>query len=471
MLPLLALAAAFALALPAIAASSPVSSWSAPVTISAPHDMITMPTLASQVSGEMVAWHYYDLLPPKRQIFGPSGAAYAYALPNGPYSSQRPLPASYATGPLVPIGDAGVAQLILRGTGVNTSRPSVAIGDVRGHFATPLPVAGTVWVGRASLAGNWRGELLLAWVSSPRAGHRKVWASVRLPGRGFGPPVLLSSTADGLAVTASVGPASHRLLPGRTAADMAVAFDSKRGRMLVAVGSHGRRWSAAQDVGPAAVGNANVVATPYISSNGRIVVAWYHRQLSEGGPLGPSYVQVAVRPPDRSRFLPARTLARSANGVPEGGVAIASGGGRQPLLAFLAPASLHEATPARSIVEVSTAHGNVFGRPATISPAGQWTSDLAAAPGSSGPIITWIGSPNPPFSALGPGGAVYAELPAPGRLTAPVQVSPPEHINEAVAAHARSGSQWIVAWTALPQYLSPFSPGDMVVRLSSCYCG
>jgi hypothetical protein len=468
---LLALAVAFALALPAAAASAAGPSWSAPVTVSAPHDMITMPTLASQVSGEMVAWRYYDLLPPKRQIFGPAGAAYAYAPPGGPYGSQRPLPASYATGPLVPIGDAGVAQLILRPTGVNTSRPSVAIGDVRGHFATPLPVAGTVWVGRASLAGNWSGELLLAWVSSSRAGHRQVWASLRLPGHGFGRPVLLSSTANGLGVTVSVGPASHGLLPGRTAADMAVVFDSKRGRMLVAVRPHGRSWSAAQDIGPAAVGNANVVATPYIGRNSRIVVAWYHRQLSEGGEQGPSYVQVAVRPPDRGRFLRAQTLARSANGTLEGGVAIASGGGRQPLLAFLAPASPHEATPARSVVKVSAPHGDVFGPPATISPAGQWTSDLAAASGLSGPIITWVGGPNPPSSALSPGAAVYAELPAPGRLTPPVRVSPPEHVQEAVAVHARSANQWIVAWTGLPRYISPFSPGGTVVRVSSCYCG
>ena len=476
MLPLRALALTFVLALPfaralPALASSPASSWSVPVTVSAPHDMITMPTPASQVSGQMVAWHFYDLLPPKRQISGPGGAAYAYGPADGSYGPQRPLPASYTTGPLVPIGDAGVAQLILRSTGVNTSRPSVAIGDVTGRFAAPLRIAGTVWVGRASLAGNGRGELLLAWVSSSRAGHRQVWASVRLPGHGFGRPVLISSTANGLAVTASVGPGVHRLRRGQTAADMAVAFDSKRGRMLVAVRPHGHNWSAAQGIGPAAVGTVNVVATPYIGRSGRIVVAWFHWQLSEGGPLGPGYVQVAVRPPDRSRFLRAQTLARSANGTLEGGVAIAGGGGRQPLLAFLAPASPHEPMPMRSVIEVSAAHGNVFGRPATISPAGQWTSDLTAAPSGSGPIIAWVGSPDPPFSALGLGGAVYAELPAPGRLTAPVQVSPPEHVQEAVAVHARSANQWIVAWTALPQYVTLSSRGSMVVRVSSCFCG
>lgn len=467
-----ALAAVVVLMLPATAISGPTSSWSTPVTVSSPHDMITTLTLASQVDGDMVGWHYYDLRPPKRQIFGPAGAAYAYAPPNGPYGPEHPLPASYATGRLVSIEDAGVAQLILRPTGINTARASVAIGDVKGHFTTPLRVGGTVWVGHASLAGNGRGELLLAWISSPRAGHRQVWASVRKPGHGFGRPVLLSANANGMGVTAGVGPPSHRLLPGRTAADMAVAFDSKRGRMLVAVKRNDRRsWSGAQDVGPAARGTENVVATPYIARNGRIVVAWYHRQLSEGGPLGPSYVQVAVRPPNRTRFLPAQAFARSANGGSEGAVAIAAGGGHQPLLAFLATASPREATPARSVVRVSTAHGNVFWAPMTVSPPGQWASSLTAAAGPSGPIIAWIGSANAPFSTLGPGGAVYAELPAGDRLVAAIQVSPSEHAGEVVAIHARSASRWTVAWTVMPQGLSPPSRANSVVRVSSCYCG
>ena len=433
--------------------------------------MITMPSLASQVTGEMVAWRYYDRQPPKRQTFGPAGAAFAHAPFNGAFETQQPLPASHATGSLVPIGDAGVAQLILRRTGVNTSSPSVAIGDVTGRFGTPLAVNGTVWLGHASLAGNGLGELLLAWVSSPRSGHRQVWASVRLPGRGFGRPQLIASSADGLAVTAAVGPGSHRLLAGRTASDMAVVFDSKRGRMLVAVALHGHSWASPQDVGPAAVGNANVVAKPYISRNGRIIVAWYHRQLSESGQPGPSFVQVAVRPPDKGRFLAARTLGRSPNGTSEGGVAIASGAGLPPMLAFLAPASPHEATPARAVVKVSTAHRNDFRAPVTISKAGGSASDLVAAPGVTGPVFTWVLAPFP-NSSTGPGGAVYAELPTrSGHTTAPVQVSPGEQVQEAVAIHSLEGNRWMVAWTALPQYLSVSSPGRMVVRVSSCFCG
>ena len=151
------------------------------------------------------------------------------------------------------LGGGAVAQLILRRTSVNTAKPSVAIGDVSGHFGSPLPVAGTVWVGKASLAGNRSGELLLAWISSTRAGHRQVWASVRLPGGGFAPPQLISCSADGLAVTAGVGPGAHgSSTASRAASDMVVAFDSKRGRMLVRVRPHGSGWGAAADIGPAA---------------------------------------------------------------------------------------------------------------------------------------------------------------------------------------------------------------------------
>ena len=311
----------------ALVAATPTPSlaagWSPAVSVSAAHDMISNVGLASGPSGDMVFWRFYDLAPPTRQIFGPPGASYAGSPPAGPFGRPRPLPASYASGPLVALGGGGIAQLILHRTGVNTAKPSVAIGDVSGHFDPPLPVAGSVWVGRASLAGNRNGELLLAWISSPRSGHRQVWASVRLPGHGFAAPQLVSSSANGLAVTAAVGPGAHATAPaGRAASDMVVVFDSKRGRMLVRVRPHGSGWGAVSDIGPAAVGNENEVATPYIGRNGRIAVAWYHRQLSEGGEQGPSYTQVAVRPPDRRKFLPAQTLAKSQNGPLAGEVAL-----------------------------------------------------------------------------------------------------------------------------------------------------
>jgi hypothetical protein len=462
------------LALGAVApARSTAAGWSPAVTVSAPHDMIGNLLLASGASADMVSWQFYDLAPPARQIFGPPGAGYAVAPASGPFGAPRRLPQSYASGALVALGGGRVAQLILRRTGVNTARPSVAIGDVSGRFGSPLPVAGTVWVGRASLAGNRSGELLLAWISSPRTAHRQVWASVRLPGHGFAAPQLMSSSANGLAVTASVGPGSHGSAPGRAASDMVVAFDSKRGRMLVRVRPHGRSWGAVADIGPAAVGNANEVATPYVGRNGRIVVAWYHRQLSEGGEMGPSYTQVAVRPPNRGSFLPAQTLAKSQNGPLSGDVALVGGEGHPPLLAFLATASGSEPTPARSVVRVSSSHGDRFSAAQTLSPPGQWTTGVAAAMGPGGPLVTWLGGPDPPFSALSPGAAVYAApgAPAGNRFGAAVEVSTAEHVQSAVPLHAESSGRWIIAWSGLPQFLSPQSPGRSAVRVTTCSNG
>jgi hypothetical protein len=296
---------------------------------------------------------------------------------------------------------------------------------------------------------------------------------LRLPGRGFGAPQLISSSANGLAVTASVGPGSHALVPGRAASDMVVVFGSKRGRMLLRVRPHARGWGAVADIGPAAVGNANEVATPYIGRNGRIAVAWYHRQLSEGGEQGPSYTQVAVRPPNRGTFLPAQTLAKSQNGPLSGAVALVGGYGYPPLLAFLATASSSEPTPARSVVRVSSSHGDRFSAAQTGSPAMQWATDVAAAASPSGPIVTWLGGPNAPFSALSPGTAVYAALggSASDRLGAAVEVSPPEHVQLAVPLHTENGDRWIIVWTGLPQFLSPQSTGRSVVRVTTCSTG
>jgi hypothetical protein len=464
-----------ALALSAAAPTpSPAAGWSPAVTVSAPHDAIGNLGLASGHSGDMVFWRFYDLAPPTHQIFGPPGASYAMAPPAGPFGAPRRLPASYASGPLIALGGGGVAQLVLRRTGVNTAKPSVAIGDVSGHFGSPLPVAGTVWVGRASLAGNLSGELLLAWISSTRAGHRQVWASVRLPGRGFAAPQLISSSANGLAVTAAVGPGAHgSATGGRAASDMVVVFDSKRGRMQVRVRPHGGGWGAVADIGPAAVGNENDVPTPYIGRNGRIVVAWYHRQLSEGGEQGPSYTQIAVRPPSRSTFLPTQTLAKSKNGPLAGEVALVGGDGYPPLLAFLATASSSEPTPARSVVMLSSSHGDRFSAARIISLPGQWASGVAAAVGLSGPLVTWLGGPNPPFSALSPGAAVYAALGAPGsnRLDGATEVSPAEHVQSAVPLRTENGARWIIAWSGLPQFLSPQLPGLSVVRVTTCSTG
>jgi hypothetical protein len=440
--------------------------WSVPVTISALHDQIGGLQLASGPFGDLLAWKYWDLITAKG-IFGPPGARYAVGSPSASFGPERPLPNSYATGALVSLGEGHVAQLTFVRSGLNTSTPQVNLGEVNGRFGAPQRIRASVWVGGASLAGNSRGELLLAWISSPRSGHRQVWVSARPAGGRFGAPQLLSANANGLSVTAAVGPPAHRTDLGGFASDMVVVFDSKQGRMLTRVRPHLRSWGPLQDIGPAAVGTENEVATPYIGRDGRVTVAWYHEQLSEGGPLGPGYTQVAVLAPGAHRFGAAQTLERDPSAAAIGGEPVmVSSDGRSRIIAFLAHPAAPASGVAAGVVKVAYGKGTRFGAPQRVSPAGQSAGDLAAAEGPAGELLTWIREDPPSYVD----GTVYAAVsdPVKNTLGAPQQVSPSEHVGSAVPTYSPSGGRWIVAWASRPQYQSPFTPGPMLVRASYC---
>jgi len=457
----------------AAAVSTPPAraAWSAAQTVSSGHDAVGRLALASGPTGALVAWQHNDLLPPARMVFGPPGADDATAALMGTFGSEHRLPASYASAPLLGLGEGRVAQLILRRRSLDTVRPEVAMGTVAGTFSSPLAVETLVRAGNVWLAGNWTGELLLAWVTTTRAGRRQVWASARPTGGRFERPQLISASANGFAVTPAVGSPSHSSIPGGFSADMAVVFDSKRGRLLARLRPHGSGWQSVQDIGPAAIDSSNVVATPHISRNGRVTVAWYHQQLSEGGPLGPGFTQVAVKPPGSHRFARPQTLERDPAATVSGEPVLLEIHGRGLVVAFLAQPGRPVAGPTPSIVTFSYSHANTFGAVQRISPAGQSATGLAGASEGGGEIISWIAGPNPPFSALGPGPAVYAALaePAATRLGAPRQVSPAEHPVSAVPLYASRGGRWILAWVGRPLYsAAPAAEGPAVVRVSYC---
>lgn len=443
--------------------------WSTPVSVSIPHDTIDGLQLAAGPSGDLLAWRSYDLLPPKREIFGTPGYHYSLAAAGGPFRPERQFPARRAGGSLVDLGDGHVAQLILQPTGMSTERPEVALGSVDARFAKPLPVRGSVWPGRASLAGNSRGELLLAWISSTRSGRRHVWASVRRAGGRFGRPELISASANSEQVTAVVGSPSHRTDRRGFAGDMLVAFASRQGRMLVRLRRHGAGWGRVQDIGPTAVGNVNQVAAR-IGRDGRTIVVWSHQQLSEGGPLGPGYTQVAVQPGNARRFLPPQTLERDRWAGLPGEPIVAADNGRGFLIAFIAQPGRPANGFLPTVVRAAYSRGNRFGAPQTISAAGQQAGDLHAAQGPRGDIVTWSSSPNPPIGALAPGPAVYAAISAPtaNRLGAPQQVSPSERAEIALPIYSPAGDRWLLAWAGRPQFQAPLSSGPAFVRVSFC---
>lgn len=452
----------------AVLAPAVRAEWSAPVTISAPHNQIGGLQLASGPAGDLVAWKYWDLIDAKG-IFGTPRARYAVAGAGGSFGPERPLPASYAGGPMVNLGGGHLAQLLLLRTGVNTSRPEIALGSVGGSFGAPQSIHGaSVFVGRAILAGNARGDLLLTWIAADAHGyHRVVWASVRPPGGRFGSPQVISSRAEAEQVAAAVG----------SQGDIAVAFPNKWGRMLARVRRHRQPWGPLQNLGPAAGGNENDV-TPFVGDNGRVIVAWYETQLCEGGCVSPGYTRVAVQPAGESRFRRAQLLERDATGLAgtPSGVSLApiviAVPGHAPMVIFLARGATQPAASPLTPATVKVAYPKGLGltAPQAIFPANQQAGDVAAATGPNSAIVTWIREDLPAYYT----GTVFAavRLPATGMFGPPEQASPSEHVlstlptfNTASRWPNNSIAPWTLAWTSRPQ-----SEASTVVRVSSPLC-
>ncbi len=450
-------------------APSAQADWSVPATISTPHDQVGELRLTSGPAGDLLAWEDWDLIPGKG-IFGAPHAHEAVAPGGQAFGPHRDLPDqassnAFASGPMVNLGGGHVAQLILARTGTSSPlRPEVARGDVDGSFAPPVAIHGASGrLAGVSLAGDTRGDLVLAWITTdPRhSGHRIVSVSVQPPGGHFGPPQIISRNSNPLEVTSAVGG------PG----DIVVAFASRHGRLLARVRRHGRHWGPSQSLGPAAT-VAETDVTPFVSASGRVVVAWYHTQLCEGGCESPGYTRVAVQPAGKSRFRPAQLLQRDTAGLAGAPVGlnlapiVIADSHAAPMVIFLA----RHATPPLAalipgVVKVAYPKGLGFAAPQVISPADQWVADIAAATGPRGAILTWIRD-DPPGDY---GGTVYAAIAGPvtNRFGTPQEVSPSEHTVIAVPAYSPGGHRWLVAWAGRPQFQSALIPGPTLVRESS----
>ena len=448
--------------------SPALAGWSAPLSISAAHDTISGLGLASGPSGDLAAWTFYDLQGKSTQIFGAPGARYAVAPVNGTFGSERSVPAERANGTLLNLGDDHTAQLILRRSGVNSFRPEVLLGGVDGTTSARLSVKGSAWAGRAGLAGNSRGELLLAWIGTSSSGRRQVWASVRPAGRRFSRPELISAAGNPQQVMAWISSPSHRTDRGGFAADMLVAFPTKQGRLIVRERRHLQGWRRAEDIGPAAVGSVNGIAA-HIGRDGRTIVAWSHQQLSEGGPLGPGYTQVAVQPAGARSFLPAQTLERDPAAATPGEPVLLADNGRGFQLAFIAQPGRPVAGLFPSFVRVSYSSGNRFGAVRTISAPGQIVSGLRGGEGPFDDLLLWSASSTAAGIVLPSGPAVYsASNPTSLHFDAPLQVSPGERAEDATAVFSPARGGWLAAWSGRPAYRSPLDPGPAQVRLAFC---
>ena len=296
---------------------------------------------------------------------------------------------------MVSIGAGRLAQLILTPTALNLARPSVSLGSVGGSFGAPLPIRGSVYAGRLSLAGNVYGDLLASWIAADvHGGHRVMWASMRRAGGAFAAPEVLARGRSAEGVWAAIGRSGR----------MVVVFDSGRGRLLARMRDARGGWGAIRDLGAAAIGTENDV-TPFVSRIGEVVVAWYHTQLCEGGCVSPGYIDVAVRPAAGRDLIATRVLERDATsiqGAPTGASlapVILEVPWFAPRIAFLSfsgragPGS----PPNPTAVRVSypngagyLASGSRYSTPVTLSPPGERASGLAGVAGMDGELLTWI---------------------------------------------------------------------------------
>ncbi len=451
--------------LAAAPAPATAGTWTPARTVSSARDAIGPIAIEGAPNGALIAWGYRELQPPAHTVFGPAAAALASAPPVGAFSPERPLPSSFASGPMVGLAEGVVAQVILRPAANGTTRPEVAIGSAAGVFGAPQTIPATVLGARVSLSGNAAGEMLLAWIAPGRSG-RQVWASVRPANGRFGAPQRISASAGAEQVTGKVSSPAHGARPGALSADMALAFASKHGRMLADVRLHGRAWGRVQDIGPAARGTRNEVAIA-IARNSRVLVAWHRQQLSEGGPLGPGVMEVAQRAPGHRSFASAQVLESDRFASEAATPVLLNDHGRDTILAFIGQpgASLDAALP---LVRVAYGRGGRFGAPATVSPGGQQASGLTGAEGSNFDLLAWSGGPNPPDSVLAPTAAIMTASSIGPRGLGPVlQASPPERAGLAAVAYAQS-TGWLLAWRGEPGYAFPALAGLSVVRVASC---
>jgi hypothetical protein len=447
------------LALLAAGPSTAAASWSPPATVSAPHTFVDRLALAAGPAAELAAWSWEDGIGRAQT----AGASLAVAAPPGqPFRPQRPLPGGFAGRTVVDLGGGRLAQLILTPRRLNTMAAAVALGRTTGRFAGRQPVTAAVFGVRASLAGDARGDLVLAWIEAgPGGAHRSVWASLRPAGGRFAAPRRLASAAvDALQVTAAAG------LRG----DAVVAYPSRSGRMLARVRRHGHGWGSQQDLGLAAVGTENDVA-PYATPAGRVLVAWYSTQLCSGGCQSPGYTRVAVQSARSGRFAAAQLLERDpigAAGSPSGRSlppVVLAIPGHDPWILFLGSAPGPQPGPALVTTTVKVAYPlrAGFAPPQDVSAPGEPATDLAAAAGRHGAIVTWIRGDPPAFED----GTVFAavRLAATGRLGPPEQVSPSEHVTLARPAFdpasdwpSRPLPPWTVAWVSRPAGSGPGIP-------------
>lgn len=237
------------------------------------------------------------------------------------------------------------------------------------------------------LAGNRRGDAVLAWFEDRGTASDRVMVAVRRPGGRFGEPRRLA-TGRLRAVTAAVGPRGDAL----------VAWEA-RGRVGARFRRAGReRFLRAQTIRSRSTLGARLSAA--VARTGAAYLGWTAQARSEGGTFGAVLVQAASKPPGQRRFRRAQRLEGFEGRVLETG-ALRLGADRDG-------GAVAAWTGADGVRAAVAGPGGRFAGPVTLEAGATWRlADVAVRPSGAAGVL-WEPEPGVAgpvrFAALGAGG-------------------------------------------------------------------
>jgi hypothetical protein len=233
-------------------------------------------------------------------------------------------------------------------------------------------------IASASVGGG-AGRTAVAWFDDRGTSNDEVVVALRFPDHRFRTPVRLAREKV-RSVSVAVGPRGDVLVAWD-------AFGKVRARYRSPTGRH---FGPTQTIRSEEAFNARLQTE--ILANGRAVVAWTAKFRSEGGDSRHTFVQTAIQPAGRRRFLAAELLHRSA-GAPE--IPPRLDGGRvawtQPDGVYLegqrvAPAGAALEDLAGDAVVWSQA-GRIFADGQELGPGAD--ADAVVNPGTGQPVVVW----------------------------------------------------------------------------------
>jgi hypothetical protein len=423
------------LALSAAPAAAPIAgaaSWTAPQTVSAPHEFVGPVVTTTSFDGSTVAvWPWQDNVG-NDAVGGWAEAARPSSLQPVNFGGERVAPAgtqeigAFARSQVLAVSAQATGQP--GPTGAILYNIGAAFSPVGGTFGRPRTLATAPVLGGVHLATS-GSTALVTWIEVTRTstgGIRRVVRAVDRRNGRWGKAYTLSGTGRADTLTAAAS----------TNGDQVVVF-ARDGKVLTRVRRHGHSWGAITTLATQN-GSTQWQLAAGIDARGQVRVVWRRHQLSRSGVPGIQAIETAARLVGRSTFTRPQTItANGASGfrlaaIPQGW-AVADVEHDQPIL--------HRTTG-----------GSQFAPGQAAAPAQSGTRGADVTWSSVGGItVAWV----QPLNNATDGIARAASYTNNNAWTPVEDVSPAETVHDVrLATDARAG-QPIAIWTARPSGQPP----------------